>query len=101
VIVLNRFPLFYVLLAHGKKRTQPRAKALPWVWCFFDFVEKPPHPTPIGLAAKPPASKPSRFCVTPGHCCCAARNGQSPGKKTKTKAFFGGLQPPIPRFAKR
>jgi hypothetical protein len=22
-------------------------------------------------------------------------------KKTKTKAFFGGLQPPTPRFAKR
>jgi hypothetical protein len=29
-----------VLLAHGKKRTEPRANALPWGLLFFDFVEK-------------------------------------------------------------
>jgi hypothetical protein len=27
---LTRFHLFCVLLTHGKKRTQPRATALPW-----------------------------------------------------------------------
>jgi hypothetical protein len=32
---LNRFHLYCVLLAHGKKRTEPRAKALPWGLFFF------------------------------------------------------------------
>jgi hypothetical protein len=27
---INRFPLFYVLLAHDKNRTQPRATPLQW-----------------------------------------------------------------------
>jgi hypothetical protein len=31
----NRFHLYYVLLAHGKKRTEPRATALPWGLVFF------------------------------------------------------------------
>jgi hypothetical protein len=32
---LNRFHLFFVLIAHGKKCTQPRATALPWGFVFF------------------------------------------------------------------
>jgi hypothetical protein len=35
VNVLNRFHLFCVLLAHGKKRTQLRATALEWGVLFF------------------------------------------------------------------
>ena len=56
----------------------PRKTSPGGVCGFFDEVEKPTHPTPIGLAASPPASKQSRFCMKPGHCYCAARNGQSP-----------------------
>jgi hypothetical protein len=45
VIILNRFPLYYVLLAHGKKRTNPRATALPWGLVFFSTKSKK-HQTP-------------------------------------------------------
>jgi hypothetical protein len=37
---LTRFHLFCVLLAHGKKRTEPRANALPWGLLFFSTKSK-------------------------------------------------------------
>jgi hypothetical protein len=37
---LNRFHLFCVLLAHGKKRTEPRATALPWGVLVFSTKSK-------------------------------------------------------------
>jgi hypothetical protein len=49
---LNRCHLFCVLLAHGKKRTLPRATALEW-GLFFLFFKKTTNPTRKGSVREP------------------------------------------------
>jgi hypothetical protein len=57
------------------------------LWYFFDFVEKIPQQRGFLEDFVPQAPI---LYATFAHT-----------EKNKTKAFFGGLQPPIPRFAKR